>query len=1278
MKKPISKKEDFFVNLASETLKNKKKKELSNVNRDDSGDNEDNETLEQITETSNNKTKKEMSKVNNDDNESLEQMSDPVLIVDKTNDDFDEDDFLSSIITKRKTDIITNSITKPVLEKKSNKKDKDKGEDENEEFTIIPKKNTKIKKIKKKLDVPSFIIEEDNDGDETEIPVINFSKPDEIAIEIINPKTPKRRYTTKETGVVEFGTAPLVQIGDDPIDDRILPKTDPPIDIKVSSYFQNNREIFVNFINDLFKPYKQNLLKDVKEISCDDLGSSSEEMTLLTHQKIVRDYMNLYTPYRGVLLYHGLGSGKTCSSIAIAEGFQSTKQVIIMTPAYLRMNYIQEIKKCGNPLFRKNQFWEWIDLNSNPDYLNTLSSVLGLPREYIRKNQGAWLVNFSKSSNFEELTNDEKNVIDSQLDEMIQNKYKFINYNGLTTKKFKTMTNNYKKNIFDNSIIIIDEAHNLISRIVNKINKMSSTGKTNKIPDILSLKIYELLLAANNSRIVLLTGTPLVNFPNEIGILFNILRGYIKTWKFTLTPEIGNKLDTAYLQNIFLRERTHDYIEYLASTKTLTVTRNPFGFESKVTANSGYKGVYKKEGDDITDKEFIDKIIKILKSNNIKAVELGSEFKVYKALPDNLEDFVAEFINEETGNVKNIDKFKRRIIGLPSYFRSAQEELLPDYDKIKDFNVIKIPMSDYQFRVYESARQEERLSEKPSSKKKKVDPNGLFIEASSTYRIFSRLFCNYVMPQPPGRPTPKSMKLALILKQFGSLYNTSQKNEILERLEEKKVIRLNQKEGRGGGNYEDVDENLDNIKITQIGGLNDEERDKIEYAIVDLAIMFPALTMSQILDYLHKHSSKKSLDEIAIGLQEMQNITDPTDNQNTDDEILENYEEETEDIINDKKDATYSKALQDALTYLKENGDKYLSPEGLDTYGRKMLAILENISSTENTGLHLVYSQFRTMEGLGILMLVLQYNGFSQFKIKRVGNSWDINFPEETLGKPMFALYTGTEENEEREIIRNIFNGDWNDLPISIKEKILKVSQNNNLGEIIKVLMITQAGSEGINLKNTRFVHLMEPYWHPVRTEQVVGRARRICSHKNLPKELQNVKVFLYLMTLTPEQLKSEIAVELRTKDLSKRAPYVALTSDEKLFEISNIKEELSSQLLKAIKEASIDCSLHIKSSAKEKLSCLTFGKPSIDYFSYKPSYLQEQNDNISKLNKTKITWRGKELTFNGKKMILKESTKEVFDYDSYIQALETPEMVPILIGLLEKNKDGKYTLRNV
>ena len=61
--------------------------------------------------------------------------------------------------------------------------------------------------------------------------------------------------------------------------------------------------------------------------------------------------------------------------------------------------------------------------------------------------------------------------------------------------------------------------------------------------------------------------------------------------------------------------------------------------------------------------------------------------------------------------------------------------------------------------------------------------------------------------------------------------------------------------------------------------------------------------------------------------------------------------------------------------------------------------------------------------------------------------------------------------------------------------------------------MITSSGAEGISLRNCRFVHITEPYWHPVRVEQVIGRARRICSHKDLPLSERNVKVFIYLMS---------------------------------------------------------------------------------------------------------------------------------------------------------------------
>jgi hypothetical protein len=88
----------------------------------------------------------------------------------------------------------------------------------------------------------------------------------------------------------------------------------------------------------------------------------------------VRDYLNLYTPYRGLLLYHGLGSGKTCSSIAIAEGMKRVQQVVIMTPASLRANYIEEIKKCGEFIYHRNQYWEWIkiDKKSDPNISQTI------------------------------------------------------------------------------------------------------------------------------------------------------------------------------------------------------------------------------------------------------------------------------------------------------------------------------------------------------------------------------------------------------------------------------------------------------------------------------------------------------------------------------------------------------------------------------------------------------------------------------------------------------------------------------------------------------------------------------------------------------------------------------------------------------------------------------------------------------------------------------------------------------------------------------------------
>ena len=385
----------------------------------------------------------------------------------------------------------------------------------------------------------------------------------ELQNELEVPKKPRAHTKRVSTNVIPLGPEAMITIGDTSLPKRLPPP--PEYNLPASSYYMNNREIFVNFINDIFSDYRADMLDESKNISCEDIGKDTGEIGLLTHQKIVRDYINLNTPYRGLLLYHGLGSGKTCSSIAIAEGIKSGgKQVIIMTPASLQRNYLEEIKKRGDLIYRKNQYWEWISIVDNPEYGNALASVLGFKTmDYINRKRGAWLTNITKPNNYSELSTTDKKSLNDQLDEMIRQKYRFINYNGLRRNSFKELTNDFENNIFNDSVVIIDEAHNLISRIVNKINNKSSFGKRDKqdtntlAAEPLAIQIYDYLMRANNCRIVLLTGTPIINYPNEIAVLFNILRGYIKTWHLPINNDTGLKISKEMAIKKFLQKLTN-------------------------------------------------------------------------------------------------------------------------------------------------------------------------------------------------------------------------------------------------------------------------------------------------------------------------------------------------------------------------------------------------------------------------------------------------------------------------------------------------------------------------------------------------------------------------------------------------------------------------------------------------------------------------------------------------------------------------------------------------
>jgi len=1008
-------------------------------------------------------------------------------------------------------------------------------------------------------------------------------------------KKPRKLKITGKQGeaepamVVDLTTA---VIREQKVIDR-LPKEREKVIVKAPSYYMNNRKMFVQKMAEIFAPYQVEMRDAATTVSC-DTQATSNTFDLLTHQKIVRDYLNLYTPYRGLLLYHGLGSGKTCTSIAIAEGMKSDKRIFVMTPASLKMNFFSEMKKCGDELYKKNQYWEFVSIDGNPTYVGILARALSLSSQYITENGGAWLVNVKRESNYTSLSVADQNAVDDQLNAMIRSKYTDINYNAPNlTKIINQMSNNMTVNPFDNSVIVIDEAHNFVSRIVNKI----------KSPDSISYKLYHYLLSASNAKVVLLTGTPIINYPNEISILYNILRGYIKTWTIPMSWEKTEKLnrDTILTMLDDANLKTHDYVNF--SDNKLTITRNPYGFvntkkrgalkgtkkvlikikggANKTRRNQSggdseaferYNGVRLDESGNLTDAQFLESVLRILKSakNGIAIKEAMIEEVNHKALPDNRDDFFNSFIDVDKGQTKNINVFQRRILGLTSYFRSAQEGLLPDFELTESgdtYHVVKTPMTPHQFGIYEKIRKEEADREKKSTKMKRMHQGKAdeLYNVSSTYRIFSRAACNFTFPPGMDRPVPGP------------------------------------RAGAGKAEDAEIDENaLDNMAAAQ-----------------------------------------------------------QTDN------------DDMQDVLDQPKevDDTYARRIEAVMEQVSRKIDgteisEYLSKEALPEYSPKFAKILENIMDPANEGLHLLYSHFRTIEGIGIMRLILLANGMAEFKLKREGEEWALDIAEENMEKPKFVLYTGTETPEEKEIIRNVYNGTWEFVPQPIVTELRKYAENNIYGDVIKMIMITSSGAEGINLRNTRYVHIVEPYWHMVRVEQVVGRARRICSHQDLPEALRTVKVFLYVSTLSDQQKTDEKNVELRIRDISRVDRKTPVTTDESLYEIASSKQRINNEFLRAIKETAVDCNIYagLKQGANtEPYVCYGYGLVESNNYSSYPSF--EVDANVKEgLDVKTVNWKGVKKQVNGVDYAMNPKTNQLYDLESFKRA-QQGQGQPIYVG---------------
>lgn len=214
----------------------------------------------------------------------------------------------------------------------------------------------------------------------------------------------------------------------------------------------------------------------------------------------------------------------------------------------------------------------------------------------------------------------------------------------------------------------------------------------------------------------------------------------------------------------------------------------------------------------------------------------------------------------------------------------------------------------------------------------------------------------------------------------------------------------------------------------------------------------------------------------------------------------------------------------------------------------------------------MIYSNYVIAEGIDLMKVYLQLIGFSDY----------------TNAKKLFGFceYHGRITFENRVVVKNMFN-----------------NSDNIRGEKCKIILLSPSATEGIQLRDIRQEHIMEPYWTEVRISQVIGRGIRQCSHKDLPMNERIVTVYRYKV------VKPEI---LDTDDTEK------LSTDQLVEDMAKAKDNLIQSFLFAMREAAVDCDLFkTHNMMTQSYKCFKFPETILTDKNVGPAYREDIKEDI-------------------------------------------------------------------
>jgi hypothetical protein len=797
------------------------------------------------------------------------------------------------------------------------------------------------------------------------------------------------------------------------------------------------------------------------------------QIELAPNQQFVRNFLSVETPYNSLLLYHGLGTGKTCSAISVAEEMRDymkqmgiNQQIFVIASPNVQENFrlqlfderelreiepgVWNIRACTgnkfikeiNPMNMKgltrdkiikqirqliSSYYSFFGYNEFANYARTHASSVGISQDEaviheVRRKNAAGAAASAASGSAAVPKKGRKSAAD------------IAKAADMETLAIETLSVSKLRKLFANTLIIIDEVHNI---------RITDDNRDKRVAKIL----FQIVQKVNNVRLLLLSGTPMYNSYKEIVWLINLMN--LNDRRATI--DIADVFDDR--GNFRLDADGRDIGKDL-------LVRKATGYVSFVRGENPYTFPYR-----IFPREHSPEHSLLVRTNAGGAAAGGGGYPRTQL------------------NGRHIDQ------------------------PIEHIDVYMTPAGDIQEAAYKfiiSDMKAMYIYKKTATIRRKKVAAEAAAESSSA--------------EGKGKGNGKGKgKKAAAASGPAAAADAIDESTIVESAEFPSF------------------ENMDTIGYAAV-----------QRPLEALNIVYPH---PSLIEYINNPNDEFDI-TACIGKEGLRHIMSYEETGNPPMRLNFEYRPEFTRAFKLPRGETTTKA-----------SSRIFAPDNIGRYSAKIKNICDTVLKSD--GIILAYSQYID-GGVVPIALALEELGFTRYSAAGGNSSLFRTRPTPSIDALTMLPQRQHQAQYPNQPFRparySVITGDPTISPDNLYELKALTSDDNTHGENVKVVIISVAGSEGLDFKNIRQVHILEPWYNMNLLEQIIGRAIRNCSHKRLPYSHRNVELYLYGTQLTNADIE---AIDLY------------------LYRLSEFKAVKIGAVSRVLRTSAVDCLLNIQHNSQ-------------------------------------------------------------------------------------------------